>query len=791
MIEELTFYLQNTRNNYNIILLTLMRNIKTMLRISRNSALLLTAMAGAGYLASCSNEMGPNTDPVNEPAMETSSYTVYGSNPNRVRNYGSSTTRAGYVEATELFEMPDMPGIPSDAKDFLEKDEWGNTPNYQYGSPAPGSYFIKAGDKMENGLQLNGNVDIYVAGHLKLTSLGSSNTENNFYILPGGTLEFYSTITPNVAVYNWGDITGELTIGPDWNGGVGKVYSAVDIVNVKNFGVNTYGEFYCKGTVSADDVRLNGKAIACAFIAENNITFNDGGTFWASYFKAQDITMNGGYLTLDDEGLVWATRNLFATNEKARISTVGDNALVYAEKVESNWRDQLYANFEDANVKLVYKNQKVGGWPHAEKTTTNIYSVAEVSEGSDSFGAELGVEAAGCHKAFGPKGDGFDEKDDDPTPDPEPEPDYVLIPVADIENPGDEEGLKHEHGRISATCISFDAFGNAYASFHRRGTSESDYNKDDQIGHKGCIEKIVNNGGAFALTSYMIAPDWDFNHLIADGDRIITVGNHVKKGAFIGALPTDFAASQGVHDDFLAKELTTDEVIYAKSEKSDEEIKAGYKNAGDGNCVVRVGDYYYVTTYEGYGALNTDFTKAGAFTATPGSSKHIAVNGTNMAVLSLDERKVAESPATVKEYALSDKDFATEIKSFAAGTNVAPIDGKNTIAYKGSDLFTCLSKGGLYKNGQKFFQRGTQVPANGITIVGDYIFVANGSFLSVLDKDGNELCYYHDLSENPHSCNFVAVNNGYIYVAFGQSDVKIFRLAGAKVDPNWANIENK
>ena len=143
-----------------------MRNIKSTLRIVRNSALLFVAASGVTYLTGCQSENGLNPDNSNVPEsnLKTASYSVHGANQNRVRNYGLNGTRGEFVEASESFEMPDNVVIPDDAKDLLEKDEWGNTPNYNYGTPSAGGvYFIKKGDTFEGGLNLTG-ITVYIAG---------------------------------------------------------------------------------------------------------------------------------------------------------------------------------------------------------------------------------------------------------------------------------------------------------------------------------------------------------------------------------------------------------------------------------------------------------------------------------------------------------------------------------------------------------------------------------------------------------------------------------------------------
>lgn len=773
-----------------------MRNIKTSLRFVRNSALLFVAASGVTYLAGCQSENGLNPDQeIIEPSSGTGTYSVYASNPNRVRNYDNGGTRAaGENTLAGSFKMPTKDEALAAASAALSiKDveyDWqlDNAP-YKGGSVLVDKDFGRFFNSEATKYYIKEGVTVDFSTGFSGFAAGSE-----VYVLPGAKFKVGVTLPPGLTVYNYGylEIPAGLTVS-------GDIYSAVDVDATGEVGID--GKFYSRGTLMADSVRLNGETAACAFVADK-IRINSQGTVQTTYLEADTIVMNAGKVKLEKNGLVWAKTELNPTNTESKLTAVGGKALVYAENIktsDSTMGSHIPDIFEDANVWVVYNafnlnNDVIDALK--DKTGSHIYHVSQVSdEGKDGLGNTIKVSSDGtCHKTFGftgdpekPFGEIDDPKDEDPK---EPEdPDFELIPVADIENPDAEDELKHDHGEISATCISFGGNGVAFASFHRRGNEDSDYNQgyETNKGHKGCIEKIVYEGGKFALKSFMIAPEWDFNHILADGNRVITVGNHVKKGAFIAALPFDFEASTGVSEQFSYKELTTDEPLYGTSDKTGEEIKKGYKNAGDGNCVVRVGDLYYVTTFRGYGALKTDFSKGGKFTPTNGSSKHIALDGNGkMAIISLDEynKTKNESLATIKEFATSDFEFANPSKDYKAGANVAPIDGKNTIAYSGSDLFACLGHGGLSKNGEKFYQRGEKVPVNGVTVVGNYIFVANGSFLDVLDLQGNRLCHYHD--KNLHSSNYVAVDtNGFIYVAFGKSDIKIFKLGGKKVAENW------
>ena len=660
-----------------------------------------------------------------QPELTTDSYTVKTSDANRVHNYATTGSRA----AIDDFTMPQCPEIPEDVATTTgigETEGWKITEGTDY--------LIPAGETFNAACKLTAKY--YVAG--------TWNTINGFwgveegaeiYILPGGTLNVGSTLQPGLTIYNYGTIVSEgLTIA----NGV-KLYSAVDITECKEFGVNDEGELYSKNTIMAEKVRLNGNAIACSFIADD-ITINSVGTIKASYFKAGNLTMNSGCVVLDNNGLIDAdVCTLSNADTRIEVETGGTNAVFATRKFITNnltWPKKQLA------AEIAYDITEA--FVESTKHPLNDFEFQRSNENITAY-----VPAEGCHPAY-PEG----------TTKPEPTPEIIIEKITDI----DPLEPDHDHGVISATCITFDG-NKAYASYHLRGE-----------GQKGCIEVMEPADNGVKLLSYMISPDYDFNHLIVDEGNIITVGNHTKKGAFIASLPVGFEASETVREDLKVKELTTDEVLMVSGK--DGEIKGGYKNAGDGNCVIRHGNNYYVNTYRGYGALNLDFSKVeGSFVPTNGSSKHIDIANGKAAIISLDTYNTTESASTVNVYNADDKMFTTILDTYAAGT-ISPIDGKNVIAIDGENIYACLGKGGLVRlNDNASFHAGEngKVPANGMAIDDKYIYAAMGSFVFVLNKtDLSEVTHYH--ASSLKSANYIALHDGLIYVAFGEDGIQVFRL---------------
>lgn len=724
-----------------------MRNFLSTLRIGRNTAMLLAAVGGLSYMASCSSDVEYSDQTTPESPTTKESYTVYGADQSRIHNFGSEGTRAAVD-----FTMPECPSESVYANlpttEGLAQDQVdGKYPGQDMLIPANTTFgpFIAS-------------AKYYVAGTLDCSNgFWGIKGSPEIYVLPGGTFKMGGTLPTNLTVYNYGtiEIPNGLTIS-------GNLYSATDIDANGSIGID--GSLMSKGSIVADKVRLNGSAAACAFIAEEQITFNGSGTFKASYFKAPFIEMNTGYVVLDNNGLMNADM-IFCSNGDTRFSVDGTNAVIATRKFLTNdatWPKDIFA---DSGLALDFAYCGIGNQYSDVQKSANEFGLIISDENQPAY-----VPQGNCHPAYG-------VAPENPTA-------TQIVKVAEIA-PLDPE---HDHGNISATCINFGANGIAYASYHLRGQ-----------GSKGCIEVIKDNGEAgLSLGSYMIAPDYDFNHIIVDGNRIVTVGNNTKgedfkqgKGAFVGALPIDFDASESVRNDFEVKELTTDERIYGTEASIDRpgEMQAiGYKNAGDGNCIVKYGDKYYFTSYRGYGVINEDFSKVpGTFVATNGSAKHIAMGNGKTAVLAHDTFDKTSSTASVYTFGLPNGTFGDVLASYDAIGTIKPVDGKNVVAIDGDDIYACLSHGGLarIRGGQvetkTFGGTSTEstkyegVPVNGLAIDANYLYVAAGAFVYVLEKESmKEVCHYY--AEKEKSANYIALNNGKIYVAYGEDGIMAFEL---------------
>lgn len=120
--------------------------------------------------------------------------------------------------------------------------------------------------------------------------------------------------------------------------------------------------------------------------------------------------------------------------------------------------------------------------------------------------------------------------------------------------------------------------------------------------------------------------------------------------------------------------------------------------------------------------------------------------------------------------------------------------GKHTMAIDGDFAYVGAGQNGLHvynvSTGASVWSNNNSTTA--VVSQGDYIYAATGIGLRVYKKnaDGTLALYAYEVDEynadgtansstaasNGHSANFVAVGGGYIFVAYGQTGVRIYRL---------------
>ena len=383
---------------------------------------------------------------------------------------------------------------------------------------------------------------------------------------------------------------------------------------------------------------------------------------------------------------------------------------------------------------------------------------------------------------------------------------YTLNP--DVPTPPhiDEVGevlYDHTHTDITATCIQ-PYNGKLYMSYHTRGK-----------GHGGCIEVFeTDNQKQTKLLQFLQDTDksLDFNHLMVDGKsstpNLYVVGNYAYTDKNTGK--QNDAGAMMARIDLKSNGLLNTEVKNIGDAAINPLIivplENNQSNNEDENAIVRDGDKLLVTSTRGYEVYDPNTLELLSSKKTPGKAKHIALNNGEIATLYYNnEVKSAEAPVagTLEIFnAGADITTAKPEKSIAV-SEIAPNNGKNTIAIDGDNVYVCRSANGLtcYDKNTGAEKWTWQAPltastlkpqgyANGVTFDDKYVYLACGGYgLVVLDKnkmvDGKPAVYAKTrvtgiTNEQGrvvwNSANYVTLYNGLIYVAYGKNRLKVYQL---------------
>ncbi len=707
-------------------------------------------------VTSCSKDDVPEGNGPEKPEvveLETSALQITtdpASMPATVYNYGlAMTTRA----AAETFEMPEVPDASVYAN-LPELQEW----------QAEGTDCVVSGEKTM-GFQNLGQ-KVYVTGKWTLTgTYGDPSAE--IWVLPGATLEFngngFEAGAGHITVYNYGTLAYNGGENNCRLGGNLTVYSASAIDQIPNLELAC--EFSTNGAIKVKRVHFNNAAdvyIGCKIEATEQVTFNCESTFRVGYIKSPKVELMstpkvilryGGYIETDE----LIIRNV----QTAKIyAEEGDYAMIKAGSILVNnaGGDNLRGTFSNMNIlcdKWIYNDP-------VEATKEDLGLNANVNLGSEEINVILKETGDECAPVMA-------LPEEEPTPGVEPEPQPSLETIAHVSN-------EHTHP-ISATCIQF-AGDKAYISWHEYGAGNGNALGQGN-GIYGCVEVVENTAEGLKLLAYAEDPATDYNHLIVDGNRLLTVG-HNAKSAVVGEIALD----GGTFAQGTALKFTT-----LKGNRVPHKDNPEFYG-GDGNCIVRNGNYLSVASYGGLHTLNSDLSRmeptSGAI-ATEGSAKHLSLVNGKMLELNLSARVngAVSSPAELRLYDASDYTWSNPTV-IASDLEITPVDGKNTIAIDNEGaMYVCLGKGGV----KKFV--GTSLageitsgsPANGLAVDDKYLYVAFGKGLYIYDKNDltKVVCKYTHIGKGKYenkeaSCNYVAVNGDLIYLAYGVDGYDVLRM---------------
>lgn len=319
---------------------------------------------------------------------------------------------------------------------------------------------------------------------------------------------------------------------------------------------------------------------------------------------------------------------------------------------------------------------------------------------------------------------------------------------------------------LSATSIQA-ANDKLYVTYHTQGNDKNHMGGGLEVAHidgKSLIldEAVTAQGGL------------DVNYGMIDGSRFYVAATTYKEGAFLGYVE-------------LANGLM------GKSKLVTYPIdKTNPNNGIDANSVVKYKDNFVLATNKGYQVYNSTFTLR-----TP----HLTTNDVKFVAVGNDKLYGLEANGTTTGTVNIFNNINLENpQSYTTEGKVGVVDGKNTIAVDGTNLYVCQGDGGLVRydaqgNGTVLFD----APAgskdhkiigrvNGVAVDNNYIYVACGGYgLVVLDKTkakGENVVArrraFYDGKESYNSANYVTLYKDYICVAYGRSRVQIFKLVKTK-----------
>ena len=338
---------------------------------------------------------------------------------------------------------------------------------------------------------------------------------------------------------------------------------------------------------------------------------------------------------------------------------------------------------------------------------------------------------------------------------------------------------------ISATSVQ-SANGKLYVTYHTQGNYESgtELSKSfagglevahiDATSNKLFIDQKVRATAGVDVNYGMI------DNTKTDAQRFYVAGTTKAEGTFLGYVPLNADGTMG------SNQLKTYPINKAEV------------NGEDANWVARYKDNFVLATNKGYHVYNSTLT-ARTPHLTTADVKSLAVSKNDNKddkLYSLEA--IGTTTGTIKIFDNVNLENAT---SNTTTGNVGVTDGKNSMAFDGTNLYVCQGDGGLVRydangqNGTVLFdapvgkEKGEIIGrVNGVAVDNNYIYVACGGYgLVVLDKSKAKganvvarrraYTYVENGKTVYNSANYVTIDpNGYICVAYGKSRLQVFKL---------------
>lgn len=794
----------------------------------------------AMLLASCSDSNDtptPNPTPAETGIIgkEVTSITDAQQLAARVYNFKRpSATRAAGVTSANLNQAYTMEAEPT-GLDFAKMERMSNHKPWNF--PANTDMYIAPGETIASAqYHLDGNT-IYVAGTYEYDPTWTAGNYT-IVVLKGGTLKWKGgnlfPIGGKILCYGNFECNADLDVQ---NRGIFKIAGDLNLkghlLRVNNASVYIGGKLICNNFENQANAYTN--ILGSIKGVENQTIRVDGVVNVDGDFKTKDLYLIGnGQLYCcsleltgefkseggDGQGSALHTSYLKAKNlllaSSNNIYLVNNSSIEVEGTLQCNKNASAMIFLQGANSKAYIKANVIkyngSGSPaslmdcymfNALDKGGEFYIDADHFDNSASNGGNLAfsdIQFLGSGKAHNFRNNSA------PVTLEKAECGYTLNP--DVPTPPhiDEVGevlYDHTHTDITATCIQ-PYNGKLYMSYHTRGN-----------GHGGCIEVFeTDNQKQTQLLQFLQDTDksLDFNHLMVDGKsstpNLYVVGNYAYTDKETGK--QNDAGAMMARIDLKSDGLMNTEIKNIADAAINPLIivplENNQRNNEDENAIVRDGDKLLVTSTRGYEVYDPNTLKLLSSKKTPGKAKHIALNNGEIATLYYNKRvSSTETPvAGTLEIFNADADITTaKPEKSIAISEIAPNNGKNTIAIDGDNVYVCRSANGLtcYDKNTGAEKWTWQAPltastfkpqgyANGVTFDDKYVYLACGGYgLVVLDKnkmvDGKPAVYAKTrvtgiVNEQGrvvwNSANYVTLYNGLIYVAYGKSRLKVYQL---------------
>ena len=776
-------------------------------------------------LASCSSDDsitgGGSVEPMKVTGLQLDNLNAKSLGANIVNMYGSEGTRATDVSGWGLLtSMPKYEDLDKSGAETLS----GNVDNLNLGTAkvyicdgdvtlnnvwgegtiiVPKGASLKYNEKAQAFLR-NAQVTLYCYGKLKVTDglyIGNGYGNGQKIYIDGDLNLGEKPLAVQGCLYVSGNVKASST---NYNGQIFNQTARVNVLgNFEIAGdINFDGNNHIGGAITAKNILIGSSAQVasdCKVEAENEIEVNSNGvSLWANYIHCKELNQSAASsIELEDKGLIKVedTYTNLNNGNDASVIVKGNKALavVSAPKFVANYGGNQKACYifkaqgEGARMALnidAYYRSNNDNTPH----TYNDFDFFGNTVDATNKDNVVNIKADDCKP-------GFSNKGEDPTP-ASPE----LDDVSSVEYP------EHTHD-ISATCVQV-ANGHIYLSYHQNGKKQS-----------GCIEVLSTDASNNKTTLNQFVCDHnkelDYNHLIVDNadKRIYLAGNSRFKSGILAWIGLN---NEGLLDTQAKEtESQTGLPLNLISMKGHKEWK-GQENPdtipdGDANCVIRNGNYLEVMTTSGYRIfdISGDAPVLSGKNLFKLRAKHIDADDKHIVTLRYLENPSDENArvkAQLELYKKSDVNLDSAIAKYD-NISIAPNNGKNVVKIDGNYVYVCTSTDGLKvlkiaEDGRSFNLVGTYQPknviianeesakkgmpkalCNGCAVDSKYIYLAYGSFgLIVLDKAKVQAG-----ETDPSKCevakkkasksaNYVALGNGYIYVAYGRDRLQVFKL---------------